>query len=166
MTIRGAGPDKSVLSFRGQRPVRKACVVNASSFTLENIAIGDSKGDGPKVQQAENVTIRNVRVGEPAGEPGNGAYGLYPVKTHNVLIETRWRSARRMPASTSASRATWWCRNSRAEFNVPASRSRTPSTPTSTAPPPPTTPAASWCSTPALSQRGGAVRMFRNKGGG
>ncbi|MBP6797131.1 MAG: right-handed parallel beta-helix repeat-containing protein, partial [Luteimonas sp.] len=46
------------------------------------------KGDGLKVSEAENVTIRGVRV-EWTGGPktSNGAYGLYPVLTRNVLIE-------------------------------------------------------------------------------
>lgn len=62
--------------------------MNASGFTLEHLAIEDSKGDGLKVSEAENITIRGVRV-EWTGGPktSNGAYGLYPVLTRNVLIE-------------------------------------------------------------------------------
>ena len=62
VTIRGAGPDKSVLSFKGQKAGAEGLLVNASDFTIENLAIEDSKGDGLKVNQAENITIRNVRV--------------------------------------------------------------------------------------------------------
>lgn len=88
VTIRGQGPDKSILSFKGQKSGAEGLLVNADGFTLEQIAIEDSKGDGLKVSEAENVTIRGVRV-EWTGGPktSNGAYGLYPVLTRNVLIE-------------------------------------------------------------------------------
>lgn len=88
VTIRGAGRDKSVLSFKGQKAGAEGLLVNASDFTIENLAIEDSKGDGLKVNEGENITIRGVRV-EWTGGPktSNGAYGLYPVKTRNVLIE-------------------------------------------------------------------------------
>lgn len=88
VTIRGAGMDKTILSFKGQVSGAEGLLVNASDFTLENLAIEDSKGDGIKINEGENITIRGVRV-EWTGGPKttNGAYGIYPVKTRNVLIE-------------------------------------------------------------------------------
>lgn len=88
VTIRGAGMDKTILSFKGQVSGAEGLLVNASDFTLENLAIEDSKGDGLKINEGENITIRGVRV-EWTGGPKttNGAYGIYPVKTRNVLIE-------------------------------------------------------------------------------
>ena len=88
VTIRGAGRDKSVLSFKGQKAGAEGLLVNANDFTIEHLAIEDSKGDGLKVSEARGVTIRGVRV-EWTGGPktSNGAYGLYPVLCHDVLIE-------------------------------------------------------------------------------
>jgi parallel beta-helix repeat protein len=88
VTLRGAGQDKTILSFKGQKSGAEGLLVNASGFTLENLAIEDSKGDGLKVIEGENITVRGVRV-EWTGGPdvGNGAYGIYPVKTRNTLIE-------------------------------------------------------------------------------
>ncbi|MFC3550823.1 parallel beta-helix domain-containing protein [Lysobacter cavernae] len=88
VTIRGAGMDKTVLSFKGQKAGAEGLLVNAGNFTLENLAIEDSKGDGLKVNEGDNITIRGVRV-EWTGGPKttNGAYGIYPVQTTNVLIE-------------------------------------------------------------------------------
>ncbi len=88
VTIRGAGMDKTVLSFRGQVVGPEGLLVNASDFTIENLALEDTKGDALKINQGKNITIRGVRV-EWTGGPKttNGAYGLYPVKTQNVLIE-------------------------------------------------------------------------------
>ena len=77
-------------SFRSRaRPSgAEGLLVNASDFTIEHLAIEDSKGDGIKINEGSNITIRGVRV-EWTGEPktSNGAYGIYPVKTRNVLIE-------------------------------------------------------------------------------
>lgn len=88
VTIRGAGMDKTVLSFKGQTSGAEGLIVNASDFTLENLAIEDSKGDGLKVNEGENIVIRGVRVEWTNGpDTDNGAYGLYPVQTKNVLIE-------------------------------------------------------------------------------
>jgi len=88
VTLRGQGMDKSILSFKGQKAGAEGLLVNANGFTLENLAIEDSKGDGFKISQAENVTVRGVRV-EWTGGPktSNGGYGLYPVLCKNVLIE-------------------------------------------------------------------------------
>ncbi len=88
VTLRGKGMDRSVLSFKGQKAGAEGLLVNADGFTLENLAIEDSKGDGFKISQCENVTVRGVRV-EWTGGPktSNGGYGLYPVLCRNVLIE-------------------------------------------------------------------------------
>lgn len=88
VTIRGAGPDKSVLSFKDQVSGPEGILAYASDLTIENLAIEDTKGDGLKINDGENITIRNVRVEWTAGpSKNNGAYGIYPVKCRNVLIE-------------------------------------------------------------------------------
>lgn len=88
VTIRGAGKDKTVLSFKGQVVGPEGLLVNANDFTIENLALEDTKGDALKINQGKNITIRGVRVEWTGGpQTTNGAYGLYPVKTENVLIE-------------------------------------------------------------------------------
>ena len=88
VTIRGVGSDKSILSFKNEISGPEGMLVYASDFTIEHVAIEDSKGDGLKINDGENITIRDVRV-EWTGGPKttNGAYGIYPVKSKNVLIE-------------------------------------------------------------------------------
>lgn len=88
VTIRGAGMDKTVLSFKGQTAGAEGLLVNASDFTIEDLAIEDARGDGLKVNEGENIVIRRVRA-EWTGGPktSNGAYGLYPVQVRNLLIE-------------------------------------------------------------------------------
>ena len=88
VTIRGAGMDKTVLSFKGQVSGPEGLLVNANDFTIENLAIEDTKGDALKINQGRNITIHGVRIEWTAGpQTTNGAYGLYPVKTQNVLVE-------------------------------------------------------------------------------
>lgn len=88
VTIRGAGMNETVLSFKGQKVGAEGLLVNASDFTLENLAIEDTRGDAVKVNEGERITLRGLRI-EWTGGPstGNGAYGLYPVRTKQVLIE-------------------------------------------------------------------------------
>jgi parallel beta-helix repeat protein len=89
ITIRGAGPDKTVLSFKGQVQGAEGLLINAAErITIENLAIEDTKGDALKANGCKDLTIRNVRV-EWTGGPDekNGAYGLYPVQCERVLIE-------------------------------------------------------------------------------
>ena len=165
VTIRGAGPDKSVLSFKGQKAGAEGLLVNANGFTLENIAIEDSKGDGLKVNEGENITIRNVRV-EWTGGPktGNGAYGLYPVKTRNVLIEDSVAIGASDAGIYVGQSRDVIVRNSRAEFNVAGIEIENTvnadvygNTATNN------TGGILVFNMPALSQQGGAVRVFKNK---
>ena len=88
VTIRGDGMDRSVLSFKGQIAGAEGLLITGDNVVLENFAVEDAKGDAIKISDTDGVTIRGVRVewtGEPTTE--NGAYGLYPVQTTNVLIE-------------------------------------------------------------------------------
>ena len=88
VTIRGAGMDKSILSFKDQIAGAEGLLVTANNFTLEDVAIEDTKGDALKVNEGDNIIIRRVRVEWTNGpSTKNGAYGFYPVQTTNVLME-------------------------------------------------------------------------------
>jgi parallel beta-helix repeat protein len=89
VTIRGAGMEKTVLSFKGQVEGAEGIrISNGENITLENLTVEDASGDNVKVTDTKGITIRNVKVawtGEINSE--NGAYGLYPVLCSDVLIE-------------------------------------------------------------------------------
>ncbi|MGE8361096.1 parallel beta-helix domain-containing protein [Pseudomonas sp.] len=88
VTIRGAGMDKTILNFKGQKSGAEGLLVDASDFTIEDIALEDTKGDALKVVGGKNIIIRRVRTewtNGPATE--NGAYGIYPVQTENTLVD-------------------------------------------------------------------------------
>lgn len=119
VTLRGAGQDKSVLSFKGQKAGAEGLLVNASHFTIENLAIEDAKGDGLKVNEGEHITIRGVRVEWTGGpDTGNGGYGLYPVKTRNVLIEDSIAIGASDAGIYVGQSREVIVRNNRAEYNV------------------------------------------------
>ncbi len=91
VTVRGAGPEKTVLSFRqqGQGTGGEGLLITSSKkFTLESLSVVDAKGDAVKVQGTDQVVFRDVHVSWSDGpKETNGGYGLYPVLCSNVLIE-------------------------------------------------------------------------------
>ena len=88
VTIRGASMDKSILSFKNQVAGAEGLLVTASDFTIENLAIEDTRGDALKINEGNNIVIRGVRTEWTNGpSTQNGAYGMYPVQTTNVLME-------------------------------------------------------------------------------
>jgi len=89
VTIKGAGKGKTILSFKGQIEGAEGLIVkNAKNITLEGFTVADSKGDAIKIQACENVVMRDLETTWTSGKkPTNGAYGLYPVSSKNVLME-------------------------------------------------------------------------------
>ena len=89
VTIKGAGKGKTILSFKGQIEGAEGMIIkNAKNITLEGFTVADSKGDAIKVQACENVILRDLETTWTEGAlPTNGAYGLYPVSSKNVLME-------------------------------------------------------------------------------
>ncbi len=88
VTIRGEGMDRSILSFAEQVQGAEGLLVTASDFTIEDLGIEDAAGDALKINEGENIVIRRVRTEWTNGpHEDNGAYGIYPVQTRNVLVE-------------------------------------------------------------------------------
>jgi len=94
MTLRGSAT--TVWDFRDQRSsARNGLLVTGSDFTIEDFTIKNTPGDGVRVEGAERVTFRKLRVSwEPdalrpdeAGVGRAGAYAVYPVTSSRVLIE-------------------------------------------------------------------------------
>ena len=88
VTIRGQGMNKSILSFAGQKEGGSGLLVKANDFTIEDMAIEDTAGDGLTIQGGDNITVRRVRVEWTRGpNSANGPYAIYPTECKNVLVE-------------------------------------------------------------------------------
>lgn len=148
VTIRGAGMDKSILSFKNQVAGAEGLSVNASDFTIEDLAIEDTIGDALKVNEGNNIVIRRVRT-EWTGGPdvNNGAYGIYPVQTTNTLVEGSVAIAASDAGIYVGQSKNVVVRNNRASSTSPVSKSKTPSVPMCTTMLRKTTPAAYSSST-------------------
>lgn len=88
VTVRGAGPDKTILSFKGQLGAGEGLLVTSDDVVLRGFAVEDSKGDGIKSKGADRIVYKDIRV-EWTGGPkeSNGAYGVYPVSSSTILID-------------------------------------------------------------------------------
>ena len=119
VTIRGQGMDQSVLSFAGQIAGAEGLSVNASDFTIEDLAIEDTVGDALKVNEGQNIVIRRIRTEWTNGpDVNNGAYGIYPVQTENTLIEGSVAIAASDAGIYVGQSRNVVVRNNRAEYNV------------------------------------------------
>ena len=119
VTIRGAGMDQSILSFKGQIAGAEGLSVSASNFVIEDLAIEDTVGDALKVNEGNNITIRRVRTEWTNGpDVNNGAYGIYPVQTTNVLVEGNVAIAASDAGIYVGQSQNVVVRNNRAEYNV------------------------------------------------
>jgi parallel beta-helix repeat protein len=89
VTIRGAGRDKTILSFKGQSTGAEGIrISDGSNIIIRDMTVLDAKGDGIKTQLVKGISFLNISVGWTAGpREENGGYGLYPVQCSDVLID-------------------------------------------------------------------------------
>ena len=89
VTVRGEGADRTVLSFKGQTGAGEGLLVTSDKVILRDFAVEDTKGDGIKSKGSDEITFRDLRVEWTNGpHEENGAYGVYPVSSKNVLIDS------------------------------------------------------------------------------
>ncbi|MBE65514.1 MAG: hypothetical protein CMQ30_02445 [Gammaproteobacteria bacterium] len=119
VTIRGAGMNQSILSFSNQMQGAEGLLVTANDFVIEDLAIENTIGDALKINESTNVTIRRVRTEWTNGpDSENGAYGIYPVQSRNVLIEGSVAIGAADAGIYVGQSSQIIVRNSRAEYNV------------------------------------------------
>ena len=88
ITLRGAGMNKTILSFAGQKVGPEGLVVQGKTIRLEGFTVENSAGNAIKVNDTDELVIRGVQARWtrlPASS--HGAYGIYPVNSHHILIE-------------------------------------------------------------------------------
>ena len=89
LVLEGEGIDETVLSFKNQLSGAQGLSVTSNNVILRDFAVENAKGDAIKVKGVDGISFIRVRTewtGGPSSE--NGAYGLYPVESKNVLIDS------------------------------------------------------------------------------
>ena len=86
--VRGSGINETILDFKNQMSGAQGLLVTSDRVTLKDFAVTDAKGDAIKVIGAKGINMINLKT-EWTGGPKttNGAYGLYPVESTDVLID-------------------------------------------------------------------------------
>ncbi|MET0373212.1 MAG: parallel beta-helix domain-containing protein [Rhizorhabdus sp.] len=88
VTLRGAGPEATILDFSGQLAGGEGLRVTADDVVLRGFAVENARGNGIKSKDADRIVYHDLRVEWTGGpKPENGAYGIYPVASRDVLID-------------------------------------------------------------------------------
>ena len=89
VTVKGQGAKESILDFSGQQGAGEGLLVTSDDVILRDFSVENSKGDGIKSKGADRIVYHKLRV-EWTGGPKttNGAYGIYPVESKDVLIDS------------------------------------------------------------------------------
>ena len=96
LTLRGAGKDKTRLSFLGSNTAEGINASHCEGITIEDLEVIDTPGNGIRVYRSKYVTLRRIKAGwtdaDPvkAGyqtKPSNGFYAIYPVMVQQLLVE-------------------------------------------------------------------------------
>ena len=91
VTVKGAGMDKTILSFAKATSGAEGMLVTGDDFTIQDLAFEDSKGDALKINGTRNAVMRRVRASWSGGsKSSNGAYGLY--RCRRTADPDRWRA--------------------------------------------------------------------------
>jgi len=91
VTIEGRSRDNTILSFAGQTSGTGGdglLIRNSDNIVVRDLTIRDTQGDGIKFIRSNGIVMQKINTiwsGEPSED--NGAYGLYPILSSNILIE-------------------------------------------------------------------------------
>ena len=117
--IEGEGMGQTILDFSNQLSGAQGLSVTSDNVTLQDFTIQNAKGDAIKVKGVTNIKFLRVKTewtNGPSSE--NGAYGLYPVESKNVLIDGCVAIGASDAGIYVGQSQNIIVRNSRAEFNV------------------------------------------------
>ena len=117
--IEGEGMNQTILDFKNQQSGAQGLSVTSDNVTLQDFSVQDAKGDAIKVKGVTNIKFLRVKTEWTDGPKSeNGAYGLYPVESKNVLIDGCIAIGASDAGIYVGQSQNIIVRNSRAEFNV------------------------------------------------
>lgn len=87
LNIVGQGIDKTILDFSGAGQAH-GILYKGKDFLVQDLTVTNTDLDGIRVEDTDGVVYRRIKTTWDAGALStNGAYGIYPVKSTNVLVE-------------------------------------------------------------------------------
>ena len=115
----GSDINKTILSFEKQQTGAQGLLITSDNVTLSDFAVVNAKGDAIKAKGVDNIKFIKVKT-EWTGGPKetNGAYGLYPVESTNILIDDCVAIGASDAGIYVGQSQNIIVKNSRAEFNV------------------------------------------------
>ena len=117
--IEGEGMNQTILNFKNQQSGAQGLSVTSDNVILQDFSVQDAKGDAIKVKGVTNIKFLRVKTEWTDGPKSeNGAYGLYPVESKNVLIDGCIAIGASDAGIYVGQSQNIIVRNSRAEFNV------------------------------------------------
>jgi len=84
----GQGIDVTTLDFGATTTQGNGVDAIGNDFLIQDLTVLDAPKDGIRVEASTGVVFRRIRATwSQASSSSNGAYGIYPVKSQNVLVE-------------------------------------------------------------------------------
>jgi parallel beta-helix repeat protein len=119
VTIKGDGPDATILDFTAQKGSGEGVLITSDAVVMRDLGIENPAGNGVKSKGSDGIALVNLRVEWTGGPKStNGAYGLYPVSSKNVLIDRSVVKGASDAGIYVGQSQNIIVRNSRAEMNV------------------------------------------------
>ncbi|MCA9609644.1 MAG: right-handed parallel beta-helix repeat-containing protein [Myxococcales bacterium] len=88
ITITGQGMNDTVLDFGPATAQINGIDAISDGFVVQDLTVLDAPKDGIRVENSNGVTYRRIKATwTNEGDSTNGAYGIYPVRSQNVLVE-------------------------------------------------------------------------------
>ncbi|WP_439544883.1 parallel beta-helix domain-containing protein [Sandarakinorhabdus sp.] len=119
VTVKGDGPGATILDFTTQKGEGEGLLITSDNVVVRDLGIENAAGNGVKSKGSDGIALVNLRVEWTGGPKStNGAYGLYPVSSKNVLIDRAVVKGASDAGIYVGQSINIIVRNSRAEMNV------------------------------------------------
>ncbi len=119
VTIKGDGPGATILDFTAQKGSGEGLLITSNAVVVRDLAVQNPAGNGIKSKGSDGIALVNILVEWTGGPKStNGAYGLYPVSSKNVLIDRSVVKGASDAGIYVGQSQNIIVRNSRAEMNV------------------------------------------------
>ncbi len=88
VTVKGEGPGATILDFSAQKGSGEGVLITSDAVVMRDLSVQNPAGNGIKSKGSDGIALVNLVVEWTGGPKStNGAYGLYPVSSKNVLID-------------------------------------------------------------------------------